>query len=311
MLSSPYLLVGIIVLVFGAIGGVAFAVWSFITPERTSSDRLRDMTGGGSANLRNQQRDEAVERIAARLSALANPNDEEERVKLRLMMVQAGYTNRHAYEMYNALRVLLAIGLPLFVVTPMAGSGDMMRIGGGVVISAALGYYLPVFVVNSQVTSRQKKIMRPFSDALDMLVSSVEAGLGLDAAFRRVAEEMEVAAPELAREFQIVNHEIAAGVPRLEALKHLADRTGVEEINALVNMLAQAERFGTSIARSLRVHSSTTRQKRMSRAEEEAAKVSPKLTVVMILFLMPCLMIVLLGPAAVNIKNSVIMKGTQ
>ena len=126
----------------------------------------------------------------------------------------------------------------------------------------------------------------------------------MDAAFRRVAEEMEGAAPELAYELQMVNHEISAGIPRMEALRHLTTRTGVDEIGRLVNMLTQAERFGTSIARSLRIHSSITRQKRMSRAEEEAAKVSPKLTVVMILFLLPCLILVLLGPAAINVKNT-------
>ena len=139
---------------------------------------------------------------------------------------------------------------------------------------------------------------------MDFLVSTVEAGLGLDAAFRRVADELESTSPELAREFKMINHEVSAGVARTDALKHLAERTGLEEIHSLVNMLTQAERFGTSIAHSLRIFSDITRQKRMARAEEEAAKISPKLTVVMILFLMPTLMVILLGPAGINIKNN-------
>jgi tight adherence protein C len=114
---------------------------------------------------------------------------------------------------------------------------------------------------------------------------------------------METASPELSREFQLVTHEVSAGVPRVEALRHLERRTGLDEIRSLVNMLAQAERFGSSIARGLRVHSRMTRQKRMSRAEEEAAKVSPKLTVVMILFLLPVLGMVLMGPAAIKVMT--------
>ena len=140
-----------------------------------------------------------------------------------------------------------------------------------------------------------------------ILSSLVEAGLGLDAAFRRVAEEIEGTAPELSLEFQMVNHEISAGFSRVDALKRLQERTGMDEIKSLVNMLTQAERFGTSIARSLRIHSEVTRQKRMSKAEEEAAKVSPKLTVVMILFLLPVLMTVLIGPAMINVLNSSLM----
>ena len=102
----------------------------------------------------------------------------------------------------------------------------------------------------------------------------------------------------------MVNHEISAGVPRIDAMKHLYERTGLEEVKSLVAMLQQSERFGTSIAKSLRVHAKTSREKRMARAEEEAAKVSPKLTVVMIVFLLPVLMSVLMGPALINVKNS-------
>jgi tight adherence protein C len=290
-----------IVLVFFAVAGVGVAAYTLLSPTRTSGDRLRDLTG--SDTQFNEKRDEVAEKIAERLSALANPSDEEEKNDLRMQMVQAGYTNRHALEVYNAIRVVLSIGLPLIIV-PIMGTGSLTKMFGFVVVTCAIGYYGPVFYIGSQVKSRQKRLMGPFPDALDMLVSSVEAGLGLDAAFRRVADEMESAAPELAHEFQYVNHEISAGLTRIEALKHLSARTGLDEVNALVNMLTQADRFGTSIARSLRVHSTLTRAKRMAKAEEEAAKVSPKLTVIMILFLMPCLMIVLIGPAVVNIKNA-------
>jgi tight adherence protein C len=148
--------------------------------------------------------------------------------------------------------------------------------------------------------------MNSFPDALDLLVSSVEAGLGLDAAFRRVSKEMESAAPALARELQAVNYEVEAGVPRTTALRHLDERTGLQEVNSLVNVLLQAERFGTSVAEALRIHSDLVRRKRMLAAEESAAKISPKLTLAMILFILPLLFTVLVGPAAINVMNNLL-----
>ncbi len=292
--------VTLLMLVTAITGTLGAYAW-FNRP-KSSNERLQEMTG--VANASNRPRDEAVDKIAQRLSALANPANEDERSKLRQRMVQAGYTSRHALEWFSATRVALAVVLPLLVVPAVLTGASVVKIVGGVVFVCAIGYYLPAVVLTSQLQNRQKRLLKPFPDAMDLLVSSVEAGLGLDAAFRRVADEMESAAPELAKEFQLVNHEISAGVTRQEALRHLAGRTGLEEVSSLVNMLTQAERFGTSIARSLRIHSSMTRQKRMSRAEEEAAKVSPKLTVVMILFLLPCLVMMLMGPAAINVINS-------
>lgn len=312
-LTTPTGLLIIFGLMFAALGGGVWAYFSSGEQERTASDRLRDMGAGASSDLvgSSAPRDETMDKIAARLSSLAAPVDADEKIKLRMRMIQAGYTNRNALEMMNATRVICAVVFPVILVPTVVSAvfgTSLIRLGMGVIMMGGIGYLLPSIIVDSQISSRQKKLMNSFPDALDLLVSSVEAGLGLDAAFRRIADEIETAAPELAHEFQQVNREISAGLTRLEALHHLSDRTGLEEVQSLVNMLTQAERFGTSIARSLRVHSSIVRQKRMSRAEEEAAKVSPKLTVVMILFLMPCLMIVLLGPAAISIKKNLIDK---
>ncbi len=170
--------------------------------------------------------------------------------------------------------------------------------------SATFGYYVPAIFLDWKIAKRQAAIMRPFPDALDLLVCCVEAGLGLDAAFRRVADEMKPAAPELSHELQLVNHEIAAGVPRADALKGLDKRTGLGEMNSLVGVLVQADRFGTSIAKALRVHAELVRAKRMLFAEEKAAQISPKLTVAMILFILPTLVIVLIGPAIINIGKN-------
>lgn len=294
-----------LVLIAAALAVVALVIGAYIffNPQRSAQDRLRDMTGRPGL----QQDDEQMRAIAERLSALANPSSEEEQNILRLKLVQAGYTHRQALEFFNALRVALAIGLPVLLVPTLFGTDDLLWLAGGVLVLAGAGYYIPQVVIDSRITARQRKLLAPFPDALDLLVTSVEAGLGLDAAFRRVAEELRGAAPELAFEFMLVNQQTSAGVSRIDALRNLAKRTGLSEVKQLVNMLAQSERFGTSIARSLRVHSENTRAIRMARAEEEAAKVSPKLTVVMILFLLPCLIVVLLGPAVIQIKNNILV----
>ena len=294
----------ITVLILFVVGGASYGVYLLLNPTRTASDRLREMgeaeeddydIGGGDL--------EGFDALAGRIGQLASPQSEEERSKMRDVLLQAGYRHRHALEILNGVKVTLAICLPLLCL-PIAASMTLVKGGGVILIAAAAGYYLPGIYVSNVVEKRQRVLLRSFPDSLDLLVSSVEAGLGIDAAFRRVAEEMEAAAPELSREFQLVNHEISAGASRVDALSHLHKRTGLDEVRSLVNMLSQAERFGTSIAKSLRVHATTTRNKRMSRTEEEAAKVSPKLTVIMILFLLPVLMSILVGPAAINVKNT-------
>ena len=131
----------------------------------------------------------------------------------------------------------------------------------------------------------------------------MEAGLGIDAAFRKVAEEIAVASPILAVELLGVVHEVAAGLPRSRALRHLYQRTGLDDVASLVNVLIQAERFGTPIANALRGHSRAARVRRMQRAEAAAARLSPYMTLAMIFFILPCLIVILVGPAIVNVRQ--------
>lgn len=304
-MTTSVLLLVLGLLVFTVFGALAYAAFVFINPTRTAQDRLREFSESESAGDGFEiggSPDPGVEALAGRLGQLAAPTSEDDKNKLREKLLQAGYKSRHALEMFNGIRVTAALCLPLFVI-PFASGMSVTYLLGSVLFAAAAGYYGPDLWINNVVEKRKHALLASFPDCLDLLVSSVEAGLGIDAAFRRVAKEMENAAPDLAREFQLVNHEVSAGVSRVDALRHLQARTGLDEIRSLVNMLTQAERFGTSIAKSLRVHAKLARAKRMSRAEEEAAKVSPKLTVIMILFLLPVLMSVLVGPAAINVMN--------
>lgn len=284
---------------------LAYALRLFLNPERTAADRVADLTGRRRASLDDLVAAREVPRtgVTANLSSLAAPSDEEEADLQRQRLVRAGYRSRGNLEAYSALRALLALTVPL-AVWPFVGHLQLAYLMFFLMLGATGGYYLPSVWVAHRIDKRRDVLLRPFPDALDLLVSSVEAGLGLDAAFRRVAVEMETAAPELARELQAVNNEVAAGVPRVDALRRLDYRTGLDEVRSLVNVLLQAERFGTSVARALRVHSELVRKKRMLAAEEDAAKISPKLTVAMILFILPSLFVVLAGPAVINVINT-------
>ncbi len=306
------LIIAIVGLVALVVVGISYGMYIILNPSRTASDRLTDLaesapasevegfTIGGEA--------EGIDAVAGTIGKLG-AGDAEQQSKLRLQLVQAGFKHKHALEILNGAKVTLALCLPMLV-SPIASGLSMTKMAALTLASAAFGYYFPGIYVTNLVNKRQGVLLRSFPDSLDLLVSSVEAGLGVDAAFRRVAKEMEGAGPELAAEFQLVNHEIGAGVSRVDAMKHLYERTGLDEVRSLVNMLSQSERFGTSIAKSLRVHAKATRAKRMAKAEEEAAKVSPKLTVIMILFLLPVLMSVLIGPAAIKVKRLFETQGT-
>ncbi|MFZ1031229.1 MAG: type II secretion system F family protein [Candidatus Acidiferrales bacterium] len=170
-------------------------------------------------------------------------------------------------------------------------------------LAAVVGYLLPELWLMWRVQARQHRLRLALPDALDMLVICVEAGLGLDQALMRVAQELRITHPQLGEELQLVNMEMRVGKTRLEAMRELARRTGVEDIKALVAMLIQTERFGTSIAQSLRVHSDDLRMKRRQRAEEMSAKTTVKMVPPLVFFIFPALMVVILGPAVIMLMR--------
>lgn len=295
-------------LAFAAVGvtglavlALAGALWALgAGPERSAAERLGQLTGAADDDTRlPTRRLGGLAQTAARLSATT---DEAEMGALRKRLVQAGYRDRNAVEWYAARRTGGAL-IGALIGFALASRAELLTLMGAAMGGTAIGYYLPAILLTNALQKRREALLRSYPDAMDLLVSCVEAGLGVDAAFRRVADEIDASAPELARELQQVTHEVNAGVARADALRRLGERTGVDEIVSLCNVLIQAERFGTSIARSLRVHAEGARVKRMQRAEERAAQVSPKLTVVMICFILPCLIVVLIGPAIVNVKN--------
>lgn len=317
MLGIPVLYLAVAGLAAAAIIGVAVGVYVFINPSRTAKDRLEDLTAGtvneaAVPSFNSAGTSAQMAALSRLLTKVAAPSTEDETNALRRHLVQAGYRARNNIEVYSAIRFSTAVLLPMCFLVVVGEMSTLKAVGIGLAL-ALFGYYIPALLVTNTRTKRQDVILRTFPDALDMLVASVEAGLGLDAALKRLADEMGEAAPDLVTEIRLTNSEIGAGMPRAEALGRLEYRTGLEEIGQLVNVLVQAERFGTPVARSLRIHAELVRTRRMQRAEEAAAKISPKLTVAMILFMLPCLVAILIGPAAIRIIRTLApaMSGTN
>jgi tight adherence protein C len=214
---------------------------------------------------------------------------------------RAGFRNESAVKIFYGSKVLVPI-----LICIVAWVVGLLSLGGPFVllIGAALGFLAPDFWLTNQIKKRQKAIRRGLPDVLDLLVICIEAGLSLDHATARTATELRDAQPELCDELNIVVLEQRAGRPRGEAWKHMAERTDVDCVNNLVSMLIQAEQFGTSIARTLRVHSDTLRTQRVQAVEEAAAKTTIKLLFPLVLFIFPSLFVVVLGPAFLSIIQS-------
>ena len=223
--------------------------------------------------------------------------------KSQLMLVRAGFRSSDVMLAISGMRLLLPITLAAIVFFSGVYRWNPFLI---LVIAAVVGYMLPEVWLLRRIRARQQRLRLAVPDGLDLLVICVEAGLGLDHALLRVADELRTAHPDLSDELQIVTAEMRLGKTRTDALRELARRTGLEDIKALVAMLVQTERFGTSIAQSLRVHSDDLRMKRRQRAEEMAAKISVKMVPVLVFFIFPALMIVAVGPAVITIMRELL-----
>jgi len=224
------------------------------------------------------------------------PKSPRELGSLRLRLVQAGYRREEALTIFFGIRIAFALGLfALFASSILTKPNLALALGG-----LGLGYILPGMVLARMAKRRAHRIRLSLADMLDLLVVSVEAGLGLDQAIQRVGAELAFAYPELSDELRLINLELRAGKPRSEALRNLADRTGVDDLSSLVTMLIQTDKFGTSVAQSLRVYSETLRTKRRQRAEEAAAKTGVKMVFPLVLCIFPAIWVVTIGPAAIR-----------
>ncbi|HWT67342.1 MAG TPA: type II secretion system F family protein [Terracidiphilus sp.] len=228
------------------------------------------------------------------------PKSEQEKSVAQQRLVMAGYREDSAIKVLYGVKVILPLVLAaLVLITGIAGRSFFL-----IIACLGVGFIGPDFILGKMISSRQAKIKRGLPDVLDMLVICVEAGLSMDQATARTAEELRQAQPELSDELTVVALEQRAGATRADAWKHLADRTGVDVVRNLVSMLVQSEQFGTSVAKTLRVHSDTLRTKRVQEIEEKAAKLSVKLLFPLVFFIFPSLFVVVLGPAVIMMSES-------
>lgn len=248
-----------------------------------------------------------IERMLAPLVRWSMPESEEETSQARIKLIQAGFRTNTAiiyfYGLKSLLPLVLVVPFLIFALT-VAPELSILKLSGWSLALLAAGYYLPDLFLNNRIKKRQLEIFESFPDALDLIRVCVTAGLGLDSAIARVGELIGMQSKVLAQDFRLLSLELRAGVAKRRALRNLAQRTGLDEVNALVAMLIQADRFGTSIAESLRVHSDALRTKRKRLAQEKAAQVPVKLTIPMILCILPALFVIILGPAVLDVMAS-------
>ena len=293
------------ILTFLATGGVVVAlVYAFSPAEVSVATRLARLAGiAGPAQDEPKFADRQKERVRDTLAnvgkILPAPSTDKAN-RTQLLMIRAGYRSSEALLAMRGMKMIF----PIAALAGVYFSG-LYRINVFFVPVAtfALGYLLPDMLLTWRVSVRQRKLRRALPDALDLLVICVEAGLGLDQALLKVSQDMKIAHPELSEELQFVNLEMRIGKTRIDAMRELARRTGLDDVKSLVAMLIQTERFGTSIAQSLRVYSDDMRLKRRQRAEEMSAKTSVKMVPALVFFIFPALMVVILGPALITLSH--------
>ncbi len=240
------------------------------------------------------------------LAVFALPKEDLERHKTQQDLYRAGFRTPQALQTFYALKAVLTILLAGAVLVGAQFSAEVTthELMLYVASAAAIGLLLPNYVLSKKLAARMRLLRNGFPDALDLLVVCVESGLGLGPAIQRVADELNVSHPELSIELAMVNAEMRAGMQREEALRNLADRTGLPDIRGLVGLLVQSMRFGTSVADALRIYSEEFRDKRMQAAEEQAAKIGTRMIFPLVLCMFPVFFVVAVGPAALRIIDS-------
>lgn len=304
------------IIVFGAI---VLGAWALMTAlsKRTNAaterlDRLgRPQSAADMGDIdERRRRFSGIKDAIAQLGGAMEGQSDLEKNKLKLKLVNGGFRSDNAPVIYQGLTVL---SLALFLL-PTAGvmlytSGFTQKALIYTVIGGGLGFYLPKIILYLIVSGRQKEIFLSLPDALDLLVVCVESGLGLDAAMRKVTDEMGEHAKTISGEFTIANMQLQMGKPRREVLHELGVRTGVDDMKALAAILIQADRFGSSIAHALRVQSDSMRTRRRQIAEEKAAKTAVQLIFPLVLFIFPAIFVVLVGPASIQIQKGLLKGG--
>ena len=271
----------------------------------------RNAEGAGTSRPKDGERkksksQERLTEVFQRMGENLSDTDVHQMSRIRQMLIHAGYYNASAVQVLYGIRVLIALGLPilfavLYPIVTREFDLPTIVLGGGIL--GIVGLYLPVIFLYLRSKGRQEQARDGFPDALDLIVVCVEAGLSLDQAIERVSKEIGRAHASLGENFRIMSNELRAGRTRQEALRNLGERVGIEEIKSFVTLLIQSEELGTSVADTLRVYVEEMREKRVMRAEEKAQALPAKLSVPLVLFVFPVLLIVILLPVLLRIRT--------
>ena len=296
---------------------ITLAVWAILSAfgdrKGSAEERLQRILnpalGREEAEARVAGRQEKfqaqVAKAANKLGQSLRPSDEEELGKVRLKLLNAGFRNENSVAVFFGTKlILMLLGLAISFPIVALKFGITRNALTITAVCGAIGFYLPGIVVDSRKKKRSEAIFLGLPDALDLMVVCVEAGLGLDAAMRRVTTELATSCAVLCEEFAISNFQLQMGRARKDVLRDLGLRTGVDDMRSLAAVIIQAEKFGSSIGSALRVHSDSMRTKRRQLAEERAAKTAVKIMIPLILFIFPGVFVVLVGPAAIQIAKT-------
>ena len=276
--------------------------------DKLKAQKLGTQPAAKGPTLRASGKQDKLEKF----SAFLEPQDAEQMSAARLKMLRAGYKGKNAVRMFHFAQLVLGIGaLAVGVIYTLVlkahqdvSTQSMILM---TIMPGAAGYYLPQYWVQRRLQSRQQEIIQGFPDALDLMLVCVEAGQSLDQSINRMAKETRLGYPALADEFDMVSHEVKAGKERVQVLKDMSERVGVSDISSFVTTLVQSATYGTSIAEALRVYSAEMRDKRVMRAEEKANTLPTKLTLGTMMFTVPPLMIILIGPSVYGISSMLSM----
>ena len=287
----------------------AYSAWTQTAAEKDPMTlRLRQLRTAGGAAPRSGygEAPPLMLGLLARLGGFLPARDG--RNALRTGLVRAGFRAPNAMTVFLGTKLMLACALPLLWLLFAGSTGR--AIGNSLLLTvvwAGVGFYLPTLYVGYRQKERYTEIMSALPDALDLMVVCVEAGLGMTAALQRVSTELRVGSKAISDEFALVHQQMQTGVSRTDSLRNLAQRTGVEDLYALVAMLIQTDRLGTSVAHALRAHAEGMRVKRRQRAEQMARKAAIKLAFPLVFLVLPALLIIILGPAAFELMKALAM----
>jgi len=294
-----------VALIFLAVAAATASLAWRLTDPQIVRRRLSDLaTAGTSAAAPASVIEDAGSPLSRRLRSFV-PKSPKEMGRIERMMATAGYAGPWPALLFALAQVATPVAC-FFLVYSLLGPGTGLLLG---LLAGGIGYFLPTLWLGRAIEARKRAIQNGLPDAIDLMIVCIESGSGIDQALNRVAEELALPYPELARELELVSAETRAGKPRLEAFKNFADRTKVEDVRSLVAMLVQTDRFGTSIGQALRTHAETSRTRRRQRAEEKAAKLGVKLLFPLVFCLFPAFYTVVLGPSMVRILRNFIWGG--